>query len=141
MSRVPRAKEHLKTGFTAEAEAAATFRAFAADAERDGHPNLARRWRQLAEAKDELAIRLLEVAGQVDGGMTDVKSALSGERYENDILYPKMVREVDEATAEVLLEIVARQKDHLEELLELRRQLNASRGDVSLPAEVAQGQA
>lgn len=137
MSRIPRAQEHLKTGFTAEAVAAARYRAFAARAEREGLPNLAAHWRPLAEEKDRLAIRQLEAAGQVRGAGADVAAAIADERYENDVLYPKMRREVEGEVAEVFGAVVAAQREHLDRLLALRDLYTAARGDVELPAEVA----
>jgi rubrerythrin len=139
VSRIPRYQEHLKTGFTAEAVSAARYRAYAARAERDGRPNLARQWLRLAAEKDALAIKLLEAAEQVRGEAADVTAALSEERYENDVLYPKMVRDVDQATADILLQILDAQKAHLRRLEELRQSLTASTGDIALPAEVDQG--
>jgi len=131
MSRIPRSQEHLKTGFTAEAVSAARFRAYAARAEQDGLPNLAQRWLQLAAAKDALAVKLLEAAGQVRGLGTDVANSVAEERYENDILYPKMTRDVEPETAAVFESLVAAQKDHLRQLEALRDQLTAARGDVA----------
>lgn len=131
MSRIPRFAEHLKTGFTAEAVSAARCRACAARAQRDGLPNLAARWRKLAEAKDALAVELLEAADQIRGAATDVSTALSEERYENDILYPKMIRDVDADTAAILEKVVAAQKEHAKALDALRSELGASRGDVA----------
>lgn len=139
MSRIPRYQEHLKTGFTGEAVSAARYRAFAARAARDGRPNLANQWLRLAVEKDALAVKLLEAAEQVRGEDADLGEALSEERYENDVLYPKMIRDVDEATADVLLQVLNAQKEHQRQLETLRRSLNASEGDVSLPAEVDQG--
>jgi rubrerythrin len=137
VSRIPRFQEHLKTAFTAEAVSAARCRACAVRAEGEGLPNLARRWRELAEAKDLLAIDLLIAAEQVRGTDADLATAISEERYENDVLYPKMIREVDERVADVLLRVVATQKEHLRRLEALREQANASQGDVALPAEVS----
>lgn len=134
MSRLPRAQEHLKTGFTAEAVAAAHFRAYAERAERDGLPNLAGQWRRLAEAKDQLAIAQLEAAGRIHGGLVDFKDAISDERYENEVLYPKMAAGSDEATAEIFDEVVAQQKEHLERLVDLRDRFQASTGDVEAAA-------
>ena len=139
MSRIPRFQEHLKTGFTAEALSAARFRAYAAKADDDGLPNLARHWRQLAGEKDRLAIELLGAAGQARGEGTDIGNAISAERYENDVLYPKMEREVDDATRQVLVGVMERQKDHLSHLEDLRRQLMAAKGDVGLPPAVESG--
>ena len=143
MSRIPRFLEHLKTGFTAEAVSAARYRAYAVKAEQDRQPNLARRWRGLAEAKDALAIEMLQAAEQVRGLQADLGHALSEERYENDILYPKMIRDVgvDEHTANVFLRVVAAQKDHLRQLESLREETNAAEGDVALPAGVDRGSA
>jgi rubrerythrin len=139
VSRIPRYQEHLKTGFTAEAVSAARYRAFAARAQRDGRPNLARQWLRLAGEKDALAVKLLEAADQVGGEAADVTSALSEERYENDVLYPKMIRDVDQATADALLQVLEAQKAHLRQLESLRQSLAASTGDINLPAEVDQG--
>jgi len=139
VSRIPRFQEHLKTGFTAEAASAARFRAYAAQAKADGLPNLARAWLDLAAAKDQLAISLLDASEQVRGKDTDLSSAISEERYENDILYPKMIRDVTEPVTDVLLKIVATQKEHLRRLEALRESLNSSKGDVTLPAEVDKG--
>lgn len=97
MSRIPRFQEHLKTGFTAEAVSAARYRAFAERAEQDGMPQLAARWRRLATAKDRLAIRLLVAAEQVRGLDSDLGAAIAEERYENDVLYPKILRDLGDA--------------------------------------------
>ena len=132
MSRIPRAFEHLKTAFTSEAVAAARCRAYAGRAERDGLAQLGERWRRLATAKDALAVELLEAAEQVRGGATDIATALSEERYENDVLYPKMIREVDEPTAAVLRGVVRAQQEHQRELDALREELQAAEADVAV---------
>jgi rubrerythrin len=141
VSRIPRSQEHLKTAFNAEAASAARFRAHSARARRDGLPNLANRWLRLAGEKDALAIELLEAAGQVRGTDADLGDAISEERYENDILYPKMIRDVDQETANVFLRVVTAQKEHLRQLEALREETNAAQGDVALPAEVDKGTA
>lgn len=131
MSRVPRSKEHLKTGFASEASAAARYRAYAKAANEEGMPNLARRWRGLAEAKDELAIRQLAAAGQIRAVDRVIADALSEERFENDVLYPKMIRDSGaDGAAEVFREIVEAQARHIEELDELRRSVQAASGDI-----------
>ena len=141
MSRIPRTQEHLKTAFTAEAASAARYRAYADRAQRDGLPNLARRWLRLAAEKDALAVELLEAADPRLSTDADLGNAISEERYENDILYPKMIRDVDEPTANVLLRVVNAQKEHLRQLEALRQEANAAQGDVALPPEVDRGTA
>lgn len=141
MSRIPRFQEHLKTGFTAEAATAARYRAYAAHAQRDGQPNLARRWLRMAAAKDALAVEMLEAAEQIRGLAADLGDSISEERYENDVLYPKMIRDVDEVTANVFLRVVNAQKENLRQLESLREEANAAPGDVALPPEVDRGTA
>jgi rubrerythrin len=141
VSRIPRSQEHLKTAFTAEAASAARCRAYASRAEREGLPNLARHWLRLAADKDRLAVDLLDAAGQLKTLDADLGNAISEERYENDALYPKMIRDVDQETADVFLRIVAAQKEHLRQLESLREAVNAAQGDVLLPAEVDRGTA
>ncbi|HEY4595921.1 MAG TPA: hypothetical protein VIJ02_05930, partial [Thermoanaerobaculia bacterium] len=142
MSRIPRFLEHLKTGFTAEATSAARYRAYAARAKTDGQPHLAERWLRLAAAKDALAIEMLEAAEQIRGLDADLGDSISEERYENDVLYPKMIRDVDQETANVFLRIVTAQKENLRQLEGLRHEANAAPGDVgdvALPPEVDPG--
>lgn len=131
MSRVPRSQEHLKTGFTAEAVSAARFRAYAGRAEREGLSNLSRRWLELAEEKDRLAILQLEAAGQVRDEAASVADAIAEERFGNDVLYPKMIGDVDEETASVLREVTEAKRTQAESLAALRRALQAADGDLS----------
>jgi rubrerythrin len=143
VSRIPRFQEHLKTGFTAEAVSAARYRAFAARAEKDGMPRLAARWRRLAAAKDSLAVRLLVAADQVRGLDSDLGSAIAEERFENDVLYPKIIRDLadpgEQKAAAVFRQLTADQVEHLRELEALRRDLGAAQGDVQPPPEAGAG--
>jgi rubrerythrin len=141
VSRIPRSQEHLKTGFTAEAASAARFRAYASRAQRDGQPNLAGRWLRLAAEKDALAIAMLEAAVPIGSLDADLGNAISEERFETDILYPKMIRDVDQETANVFLRVVSAQKEHLRQLEMLRQESNSAQGDVALPPEVDRGTA
>lgn len=138
MSRIPRVLEHLKTGFTAEAISAARFRAYAHRARQDGRPNLADRWLRLAETKDELARWQLEAAGKVRGGATDLSAEIADERYENEVLYPKMIRDAgtDHEAVALFQRIIEAQKEHLAEIEALWRALGGSEGDVQMPPEV-----
>jgi rubrerythrin len=136
VSRIPRIQEHLKTGFTSEAVSAAKFRAYAHRARRDGLPNLAEHWEALAAAKDELARIQLEHAGKIRGGATDIGAELAEERYENEVLYPKLIRSAgsDEVVG-VFQEVIEAQEDHLRRLDALRRALGSAEGDVEAPRE------
>jgi rubrerythrin len=136
LSRIPRVQEHLKAGFTAEAASAARFRANAAAASRNGLPNLAAHWSDLARAKDELAVLQLAATGSVRGSVEDLEAALAEERYEIEVLYPRLIAAAgDEAGP--FREVVALQERHLSRLESLRGALIASRGDVPAPPPAA----
>lgn len=134
MSRLPRAQEYLKTGFNAEAASAARLRAAAARAERESRPNLARRLRDLAAEKDALALVQYDAAESIREPHEDlpavVAAAVAEERYENESLYPRMIRDVDEATAGILRDVVARQQEHAQRLGSLLDELTRSEGDL-----------
>jgi len=132
VSRLPRAQELLKTGFNAEAASAARLRAAAARAQGAGKPNLARALRDLAAEKDALAAAQLEASGQLHDAEQELAAAIAEERYENDALYPRMLRDVDDATAGVFRDVVARQQAHAERLEGMLDAVTRSRGD--LPA-------
>jgi len=137
MSRLPRHLEHLRTGFTAEAASAASFRAYAEYAEAAGKPNLGSRWRALAEAKDRLAIELLRAAAQVENEVANLRDAIATEQYENEVLYPRLIADMDDLghpdEAALLRRLVETQKRHQADLDDLRRELTASTRDVSPP--------
>ncbi len=133
MSRLPRAQEHLKTAFIAEAEKAALYRAFSDRAERDGQPNLAASWRQLARDKDARAVAQLEAAGRVHDAAKNLAAAAAEESYQHNLLYPKMVGEVDAQTAEVLEATREALAGDLARLERLRQAFSASPGDVASP--------
>jgi rubrerythrin len=124
----------LKTGFNAEAASAARFRALAARAERESRPNVARRLRELAVDKDALALAQYDAAEAIREPHEDlsatVAAAVAEERYENDALYPRMIREVDSETADVLRQVVSRQQEHAQRLAALLDALGSSPGDV-----------
>jgi len=136
VSRIPRIQEHLKTGFTSEAVSAAKFRAYATRARRDGHPHLAEHWEDLARQKDELARLQLEAAGKIRGGVTDVGAEIAEERYENEVLYPKLIQSTgsDEVVG-VFQQVIEAQKDHQRRLEHLRKALTGAEGDVEAPVE------
>jgi rubrerythrin len=134
MSRLPRHLEHLRTGFTAEAVSAASFRAYAEQAEAAGRPNLAQRWRALAAAKDRLAVDLLRAAGKVESEAANLRDAIAEEQYENEVLYPRLIVDMEDLghgdEVALLRRVVDAQRRHFGELDELRRELTASTRDV-----------
>jgi rubrerythrin len=143
MSRLPRHQEHLRTGFTAEAVSAASFRAYAEHAEGEGKPNLARRWRALAEEKDRLAIALLEAGEKVSSEAANLREAIAEEQYENEVLYPRLIADMEQLghpeEAALLRRLVDDQRRHQAQLDDLRRELTASTRDVREPSVAKAG--
>jgi rubrerythrin len=134
VSRIPRDLESLKTGFNAEAASAARFRAYAARATREGQPNLAKHWMDLAVEKDALAMRQLDAAEERRANLTDIAAAIAEESYENDVLYAKLIAGSGSEAAKVFKDVVAEQKKHLDRLEALREGLTGSPKDA--PAEL-----
>ncbi len=135
MSRLPRVQENLKAGFTAEAAAAARYRAYALRAAKDALPNLAAHWHDLARQKDELAILQLEAAGKVRGSAEDLDAEMAEERYENEVLYPKLIALSPDAAA-TFEKVIAEQTAHLARMESLREALVSSPGDAPATAAV-----
>ena len=128
MSRVSRSQELLKTGFLNEAASAAKFRAYARQAAAQGLERLAARWSEMAAAKDELAIEQLQAVGQILDSRKGVAEAIAEEAYENDVLYPRMIRSAEPEAGEVLKRIVAAQQEHVAALGRLQDELQAAAG-------------
>ncbi|KAB2958893.1 MAG: hypothetical protein F9K16_12940 [Thermoanaerobaculia bacterium] len=124
----------MKTGFNAEAASAARFRALAARAAREGRPNVASRLTEMAVEKDALALAQYEAVEAIREPHEDlpatVAAAVAEERYENDALYPRMIREVDDETAGILREVVSRQQEHARRLSALLDAITGSTGDI-----------
>ncbi len=138
MSRLPRHLEHLKTGFTAEAVSAACFRAYAQKAEAQGLENLAQEWRSLAAEKDQMAIDQLSAAGRIKDELRNIIEAITADRFENEVLYPKLIRDSKGEERDIFKKILKNQEDHLSRMETLRVSLSSSEGDIA-PSSSTQG--
>lgn len=128
-------RKQLVAGFTAEAKAAASYRAYARRAESDGLPNLARHWLSLAMAKDQLAIDQLEAISLVRGGKEDLESAIADQRKENEVFYPKMMTVLDDDLRPLIEKNIESQRQHIAWMEALLGALAAARGDVEAPVD------
>jgi rubrerythrin len=91
------AMEDLKEAFAGESQANQKYRAFAARAERDGFPNVARLFRTTAEAERIHAEGHLHALDGVGSTADNLKAAIDGETYEFTEMYPPMLRHAVEA--------------------------------------------
>ena len=91
------ATEDLKEAFAGESQANQKYRAFAARAEREGFPNIARLFRTTAEAERIHAEGHLHALDGVGPTADNLKAAIDGETYEFTEMYPPMLRRAAEA--------------------------------------------
>ena len=87
----------LKEAFAGESQANQKYRAFAARAELEGFPNIARLFRTTAEAERIHAEGHLKALDGVASTAENLKAAIEGETSEFTEMYPPMVQRATEA--------------------------------------------
>ncbi len=90
-------EKNLKEAFAGESQANRKYLAFAAKADAEGLPQVAKLFRAVAEAETIHAHNHLKVLKGVGTTEENLKEALGGEEYEFQSMYPPMI---DQAEAE-----------------------------------------
>jgi rubrerythrin len=85
--------DHLKEAFAGESQANQKYRAFAAKAEKEGLPNIAKLFRTTAEAERIHAAGHLASMEGIGSTAENLKSAIAGETYEFTEMYPPMLEQ------------------------------------------------
>ena len=80
--------KNLQAAFAGESQANRRYLAFAAKAEEDGYPNVARLFRAVAESETIHAINHLKTLGGVGATADNIKEAWQGEKDEFNDMYP-----------------------------------------------------
>ena len=88
---MPTSVDHLKDAFAGESQANQKYRAFAAKAEQEGFPNIARLFRTTAEAERIHAEGHLRALNAIAPTIDNLKAAIAGETYEFTEMYPPML--------------------------------------------------
>jgi rubrerythrin len=83
--------ENLKAAFSGESQANRMYLAFAKKAEKEGLPQIAKLFRAAALAETVHALNHLEIMGKTKSTIENVKTAVSGETFEFDEMYPKYI--------------------------------------------------
>jgi len=83
--------DNLMAAFAGESQANRRYLAFAAKAEREGYPQVARLFRAAAEAETVHALNHLQVLKAVKSTAENLKEAISGETAEFREMYPAMI--------------------------------------------------
>jgi len=87
--------EDLKDALAGESQANQKYRAFAAKAEKDGFPNIARLFRTTAEAERIHAEGHLRALDAIGSTADNLAAAISGETYEFESMYPLMLAQAE----------------------------------------------
>ncbi|WNZ29520.1 MAG: rubrerythrin family protein [Candidatus Bathyarchaeota archaeon] len=83
--------ENLKNAFAGESQANRTYLAFAKKAEKDGQPQIAKLFRAAAKAETVHALNHLEIIGKTKSTLENLQTAVSGETFEFDEMYPNYI--------------------------------------------------
>ncbi|MGD9503391.1 MAG: rubrerythrin family protein [Syntrophobacteraceae bacterium] len=84
-------EEHLMEAFAGESQANRKYLAYAKQAEKEGHPQVAKLFRAAAEAETVHAHAHLRTLGKVKTTSENLQDAISGETFEFKEMYPAMI--------------------------------------------------
>lgn len=88
--------DNLMEAFGGESQANRKYLAFAQQADKEGHPQVARLFRAAAEAETVHAHAHLRTAGGINSTMDNLKEAIAGETHEFKSMYPEMIEKARE---------------------------------------------
>ncbi|MEG6523539.1 rubrerythrin family protein [Desulfotomaculum sp. 1211_IL3151] len=101
-------ENNLKAAFAGESQANRKYSAFAAKAEQEGYPGVAKLFRAASEAEAIHALSELKALGGVKTTAENLKEAIEGETYEFTEMYPDFIK-----TAETEENNLAKRSFHL----------------------------
>ncbi|MFH0975723.1 MAG: rubrerythrin family protein [Spirochaetota bacterium] len=84
-------EQNLKEAFAGESQANRKYLAFAAKADQEGYPQLAKLFRAAAEAETIHAHSHLKVLNGIKSTKENLQEAVSGETHEFTSMYPEMI--------------------------------------------------
>ncbi|MFV0422866.1 rubrerythrin family protein [Oleidesulfovibrio sp.] len=87
--------ENLMAAFAGESQANRKYLAFAKQAEKEGHHQVAKLFRAAADAETIHAHGHLRNAGKIGTTVENLKAAIEGETYEFEKMYPVMIAEAE----------------------------------------------
>ena len=87
--------KNLKAAFSGESQANRRYLAFAKQAEKDGLKTVAKLFRAAAYAETVHALNHLGIIGEVKSTVENLQTAVSGETFEFDKMYPEFIEVAD----------------------------------------------
>ena len=88
-------QDNLQAAFAGESQANRKYLAFAAKAQAEGRPQIAKLFRAVAAAETVHAHAHLRVMKGVGDTRQNLQAAIEGERYEFEEMYPRFVQEAE----------------------------------------------
>jgi rubrerythrin len=88
-------QDNLQAAFAGESQANQRYLAFAAKAEAEGHPQIAKLFRATAAAETVHAHAHLRVMGNVEDTKKNLQVAIDGERYEFQEMYSDFIQKAE----------------------------------------------
>jgi rubrerythrin len=88
---MPKSEEYLKEAFAGESQANRKYLAYAAKADQEGFPQVARFFRAAAEAETIHAHNHLRALKAIKGTKENLMDAVQGETHEFTKMYPEMI--------------------------------------------------
>lgn len=86
-------QDNLQAAFAGESQANRRYLFFAEKAEKDGHPQIARLFRAVAEAETVHARSHLSTMGDIKSTKENLEEAIGGEHYEFTEMYPEFIKQ------------------------------------------------
>jgi rubrerythrin len=87
---------NLLQAFAGESQANRKYLAFAKRAEEEGHCQVAKLFRAVAEAETVHALSHIRTLGEIGTTLENLKAAIAGETYEYSEMYPPMIQKAEE---------------------------------------------
>ena len=90
-----KSQDNLGTAFARESQANRRYIAFARKATQEGFPQIAKLLRAAAEAETVHALNHLRIRNEVKSTLENLETAVSGETFEYNEMYPEYIKEAD----------------------------------------------
>ncbi|MEJ5227009.1 rubrerythrin family protein [Thermodesulfovibrio sp.] len=87
--------KNLMEAFAGESQANRKYLAFAKKAEEEGYPGIAKLFKAAADAETVHAINHLRAAGGIKSTKENLETAIKGETYEFESMYPPMLKDAE----------------------------------------------
>ena len=88
-------KDNLKASFAGESQAHMKYLAFAAQAEKEGKPQIARLFQAVSYAEQVHAINHLKELGEIGNTVANLEAAIAGENFEVEEMYAAYLEVAD----------------------------------------------